>query len=148
MHWLCPTVWTAEQIVEAVMVETHTLIRPFKPKNWVLCHQLSPLKEAIVLMVAYTLAKAGLYLIPNAWKAKGEKARQRSSMGKRRRDKWRSWETGPKLQPGGEVPNLPPMMKPQGRNSISWCFTYGQPRHFQQECLHMDCSLIKLLWGT
>lgn len=64
--------WTAQQIAEAIMVEQYTTILPFKLKNWVLCHQPSTLKEAIILMEAYILAETGHYLILKAWRVKAE----------------------------------------------------------------------------
>lgn len=81
----CLAIQTAEQIVEAIVVEHYMSILLFKPKNWVLCHQPATLEEAIVLMEAYTSAKAG--------------------------DLW-------------------------------------PPSHFQCECPHMNCSIMKLLRGT
>lgn len=51
------------------MVEHYMAILPFKPKKWVLCHQLAMLEDAIVaLMEAYAAANVMLYLIPKAWK--------------------------------------------------------------------------------
>lgn len=54
----------------AVMVE-HTAILPFKPQNWMSCHQLSTLEDTIALMEAYGSAEAELHLVPKSWKKKG-----------------------------------------------------------------------------
>lgn len=61
LRWLHPEALTKEQIVEAVMVEHYTAIFPFKPKNWVLYHQLRTLEEAITLMEVYVFTMAGHY---------------------------------------------------------------------------------------
>lgn len=50
LRWLRPDAQSKEQIVEAVLVEHFTAILPFKPKNWVLCHQPNTSEEAIMLM--------------------------------------------------------------------------------------------------
>lgn len=50
--------------MELVLVERYVAILPFKPRNWVLCHQLATLEEAVTLMEAYASAEAGLYLFP------------------------------------------------------------------------------------
>lgn len=55
---------------ESHLHEHYTALLPFKQKKWVACHQPSTLAEAIVLMQAYMLAKAGHYLTPKAWKEK------------------------------------------------------------------------------
>lgn len=55
-----------------MLVEHFTATLPFKPKNWVLCHQPQSLEEAVMLMEAYGSAEVGLYLIPKSWKRKGE----------------------------------------------------------------------------
>lgn len=54
-----------------MMEEHYTAILPFKPKNWVLCHQPSMLEDTIALMEAYAAVEASLYLIPKAWQKKG-----------------------------------------------------------------------------
>lgn len=59
-----------EQIVEALMMDHYTALHSFKFKTWVLCHKPATLEEAIGLMEAYTLAEAGMYLIPQSWKKK------------------------------------------------------------------------------
>lgn len=69
---LRPLTQTKEQIVEALMIEHYTTLLPFKPKNWVLCHNPSTLEKMIALMEAYASVKAGMYLINWSWKKKEE----------------------------------------------------------------------------
>lgn len=59
----------AVQVAEAVLVEHYIAILPFKPKKWVMGHQLTTLEKALALMEAYASAKVGAYFIPKAWKA-------------------------------------------------------------------------------
>lgn len=70
LWWLCPAVQSAAQVVEAVLVEHDLSILPFKPPNWVVCHQPATLKELVVLMEVYASAEAGVYLNPKAWKGR------------------------------------------------------------------------------
>lgn len=73
LRWLCPAVQIATLVAEAVLVEHYISMHPFKPNNWVMCHQMATLEEVVVLMEAYSLAEAGAYLIPKAWKGQVEK---------------------------------------------------------------------------
>lgn len=73
LQWLWPEARTKEQVVESVLIEHFMPILPFKPKNWVLCHQPATLEEAIMLMEAYMSVEAGLYLMPRSLKKKAEK---------------------------------------------------------------------------
>lgn len=147
MRWLWPKVLFKEQIVETIMVEHYTTILPFKLKNWVLCSQLGPFKETFAPMEVYASAEAGLYLILKPWK---KKVVQTSRGGHKPED----WGCGEEIeQTMGKPESLPPRLtghaKPRG--AAAQCFTYGQLRHFQCNCSHMDCSLIKSLsrisWG-
>lgn len=107
------------------MVEHYTAILPFKRKNWVLCHQSATVENAIALEV-YVATEARLYLIPKAWKKKGN----RSGGG----------DNNAKELGCGEVPRCNPKedeslttllvggMKPQG--VASWCFTCSHPGYF------------------
>lgn len=54
-----------------MIVKHYTTVLPFKPPNWVLCHQPGILEEAITLMEAYASTEPGLYLILKAWEKKG-----------------------------------------------------------------------------
>lgn len=76
LWWLRPEVSTKEQIIEGICVEHYTAVLPFKPKNWVACHQPATLEDAIVLIEAYMSAKADHYLLPKAWKITPEKRPQ------------------------------------------------------------------------
>lgn len=50
---------TIAEVVEVLMVEYYPLTLPFKPKNWMMCHQPGTLEEA-VLMEAYALQRQEL----------------------------------------------------------------------------------------
>lgn len=54
--------------MEAMCMEHYVVLLPFKPKRWVTCHQPQILEDAIGLMDAYMLAKAGTYLMKNLHK--------------------------------------------------------------------------------
>lgn len=60
-------------------MEHYISILPFKTKNWVMCHQLATLEEAVVLMEMYALVEAGAYLIPKVWKGQQDKEVSRQS---------------------------------------------------------------------
>lgn len=51
---------SAEQIIEVIMGECYIFILPFKPPNWVLCHQLASLEDAIILPEVYTFVDKSL----------------------------------------------------------------------------------------
>lgn len=55
----------AKEVAEDVCVEHFVAILPYKPKRWVTCHQPHTMKDAVLLMEAYMLAKAGVYLKKN-----------------------------------------------------------------------------------
>lgn len=59
---------TAVHVSEVVLGKHYITIPPFNLPNWVMCHQLATLEEAVVLMEAYTLAVVGAYLVLKAWK--------------------------------------------------------------------------------
>lgn len=68
LRWLCPTIQTVARVVETVLMDHCISILPFKPKNWIMCHQPAKLEEVVVLMEVYASAEMGIYLIPKAWK--------------------------------------------------------------------------------
>lgn len=45
-----------------VCVEHYVALLPYKSKHWVTCHQPQMLEDVILLMEAYMLAEAGVYL--------------------------------------------------------------------------------------
>lgn len=120
------------------MVKHYTTILPFKPPNWVLYPQPATLEEVISLMETYASAEAGLYLIPKACKKKGNCP----SAGGERRSKEKGWGDEPGRYPEGTEAGHASV-----RAAASWCFTCGQPGHFQRDHPHMDCFLIKTLRG-
>lgn len=63
LQWLCLDIQTKEQIVKPILVEHYTVISPFKPQNWVLCHQPTTLEDVVTLMEAYASMENGMYLI-------------------------------------------------------------------------------------
>lgn len=74
LRWLLRSaVKTVSEMAEVVMLEHYSSILPFKPKNWMMCHQPSTLEEAMVLIEAHTLTEAGAYLFPRFCRYAAEK---------------------------------------------------------------------------
>lgn len=59
-RWLHLVMELVAQMVEAVLVEHYIAILPFKPKNWVMCHQPTTLDEAVAPMEAYVSRSGSL----------------------------------------------------------------------------------------
>lgn len=61
--WLCPLERAAEEVAEKVCIEHFVAFLPYKPKQWVTCHQ--PHAMGVLVMEAYMSAEAGIYLKKN-----------------------------------------------------------------------------------
>lgn len=99
-------------------------------------------------------AEVGHYLIPKVWK-------QKQGHGKwRRGPNPRTWlsegsktEKGDRSHQQGDVSEEPSIPTPlfgriKSRVLLFKCFTCVQPGHCQRDCLHMDCTWMKMLHGT
>lgn len=117
----------------------------FKPKRWVTCHQPRTLEDTVLLMEAYMLAEAGIYLKKNLQQQaiREEQAKKfhqtPETTGAPRRD-----------GPLGEPPALPTPIfnKPRPKGLTGRGFGCGQPGHYRADCPHMDCTWVKSLCGT
>lgn len=69
LKWLRPLERTSEEVAEEMCVEHFIALLPFKPKRWVtkniFAYQPRTLEDTILLMEAYTVAEAGIYLKKN-----------------------------------------------------------------------------------
>lgn len=72
LKWLRPTEHTAEEVAEAVCVKHYVTLLPYKPKQWVTCHQPQKLEDAVLLKEAYMSAEADIYLHKNVQKRQWE----------------------------------------------------------------------------